>query len=197
MFSPPLAAQFIKTSCLNKGFTYILTYPSLAGFQHQKHGATKRITYLPSLSSHPRSEHSGRTLIQTSLVFQDISRQDISRHKFAQCLLSSETNFCFTYLLRFEDDIEYMIGSRPGWYWKITWRFVAPFLVFSILVASIVNMGIKPIVYSAWHPELVSKFSFYFLCSCLWECGLPVNTRNSSASKKGARACFANVTNLK
>lgn len=90
-----------------------------------------------------------------------------------------------------------MIGSRPGWYWKITWRFVAPFLVFSILVASIVNMGIKPIVYSAWHPELVSKFNFYFLCSCLWECDLPVNTRNSPASKKGARACFANITNLK
>lgn len=47
-----------------------------------------------------------------------------------------------------------MIGSRPGWYWKITWRFVAPFLVFGILVTSIVNMGIKPIAYSAWHPEL-------------------------------------------
>ncbi|KAJ7394069.1 hypothetical protein OS493_003743 [Desmophyllum pertusum] len=55
---------------------------------------------------------------------------------------------------KFEDDIEFMTGSRPGWYWRITWRFIAPVLVFGILIASIVNMGVKPIVYSAWHPEL-------------------------------------------
>jgi len=66
-------------------------------------------------------------------------------------------------IFRFEDDIEYMIGSRPGWYWKITWRYVAPILVFGILIASIVNMGVKPIVYSAWHPELVSTSTFKLL----------------------------------
>lgn len=65
---------------------------------------------------------------------------------------------------RFEDDIEYMLGRRPGWYWKITWRYLAPVLVFGILVASLVNMGIKPIVYSAWHPELVSVASFLLSC---------------------------------
>ena len=74
-----------------------------------------------------------------------------------------ELNFFF----RFEDDIEYMTGSRPGWYWKITWRYVAPILVFGILTASIVNMGVKPIVYSSWHPELVSTSRFKLLCAYL------------------------------
>ena len=57
-----------------------------------------------------------------------------------------------------------MLGRRPGWFWKITWRYLAPVLVFGILVASLVNMGIKPIVYSAWHPELVSVASFLLSC---------------------------------
>lgn len=63
---------------------------------------------------------------------------------------------------RFEDDIEYMLGSRPGLYWKITWRYVSPVLVFGILVASLINMGLKPIVYSAWHPEMASLFVCFF-----------------------------------
>lgn len=54
-----------------------------------------------------------------------------------------------------------MLGSRPGWYWKISWRYVSPILVFGILIASIINMGVNPIVYSAWNPELVSTSGFY------------------------------------
>ena len=55
-----------------------------------------------------------------------------------------------------------MLGSRPGLYWKITWRYVSPVLVFGILVASLINMGLKPIVYSAWHPEMASLFVCFF-----------------------------------
>ena len=58
-----------------------------------------------------------------------------------------------------------MLGSRPGLYWKITWRYVSPVLVFGILVASLINMGLKPIVYSAWHPEMASLFVCFFLLS--------------------------------
>lgn len=54
---------------------------------------------------------------------------------------------------RFEDDIEYMIRSRPGLYWQITWRFVSPLIVLVIFVASLVNMGINPMTYSAWIPN--------------------------------------------
>ena len=58
-----------------------------------------------------------------------------------------------------------MLGSRPGLYWKITWRYVSPVLVFGILVASLINMGLKPIVYSAWHPEMASLFVCFLLLS--------------------------------
>merc|ERR1712079_419789 len=55
---------------------------------------------------------------------------------------------------KFEDDIEYMISIRPGWYWTITWRYISPVLVSVIIVASLINMGLNPIQYKAW---VVSK----------------------------------------
>lgn len=51
---------------------------------------------------------------------------------------------------RFYDDIEYMLRVRPGWYWKLTWRFVSPLIVLVIFVCSLFNMGMKPVTYSAW-----------------------------------------------
>lgn len=51
---------------------------------------------------------------------------------------------------RFYDDIEYMLRVRPCWYWKVTWRFVSPVIVLVILVCSLLNMGMKPVTYSAW-----------------------------------------------
>ncbi|XP_067021529.1 sodium- and chloride-dependent transporter XTRP3-like isoform X1 [Acropora muricata] len=51
---------------------------------------------------------------------------------------------------RFYDDIEYMLRVRPCWYWKVTWRFVSPLIVLVIFVCSLLNMGMKPVTYSAW-----------------------------------------------
>lgn len=51
---------------------------------------------------------------------------------------------------RFYDDIEYMLRMRPGLYWKITWRYVSPAIVMVIFVCSLLNIGLKPITYSAW-----------------------------------------------
>lgn len=51
---------------------------------------------------------------------------------------------------RFYDDIEYMLRMRPGLYWKITWRYVSPAIVLVIFVCSLLNIGLKPITYSAW-----------------------------------------------
>jgi solute carrier family 6 amino acid transporter-like protein 5/7/9/14 len=34
------------------------------------------------------------------------------------------------------DDIEFMSGRRPGWYWKACWGFVIPVGLFVILVYS-------------------------------------------------------------
>lgn len=51
---------------------------------------------------------------------------------------------------RFEDDIQYMLGFRPHLYWKICWRYISPGLIIIIFIASIVNLAINPMQYSAW-----------------------------------------------
>ena len=35
----------------------------------------------------------------------------------------------FTDFERFAEDIEMMLGYKPGPYWKITWKFVTPFII--------------------------------------------------------------------
>ncbi|XP_066259568.1 sodium- and chloride-dependent transporter XTRP3 isoform X2 [Euwallacea similis] len=54
---------------------------------------------------------------------------------------------------RFTNDIFEMTGVRPGWYWQITWRFLAPGIMIVILVWSIVSMVIKHPEYSVWSAE--------------------------------------------
>lgn len=58
---------------------------------------------------------------------------------------------------RFTQDIEDMTGYRPGPYWQITWKYLAPVIMITILIASIVSMFIKKPMYSAWDASLVSK----------------------------------------
>lgn len=54
---------------------------------------------------------------------------------------------------RFEDDIQYMLGFRPHMYWRICWRYVSPALIVIITIASIINLAINPMTYSAWDME--------------------------------------------
>ncbi|XP_076629260.1 sodium- and chloride-dependent transporter XTRP3 isoform X2 [Colletes latitarsis] len=51
---------------------------------------------------------------------------------------------------KFTKDIEEMTGYRPGMYWQVTWRFLAPIIMVCILVSSIASMFIKKPEYSAW-----------------------------------------------
>ncbi|XP_075216196.1 sodium-dependent neutral amino acid transporter B(0)AT3 [Lycorma delicatula] len=51
---------------------------------------------------------------------------------------------------KFTQDIEDMTGYRPGSYWQITWRFLAPVIMSCILVSSIVFRILKPNTYMAW-----------------------------------------------
>ncbi|WAR13044.1 S6A17-like protein [Mya arenaria] len=55
---------------------------------------------------------------------------------------------------KFADDIEFMIGKQPSRYWKIVWKFIAPFLVAILLISTIVSYFIKPLVYEAYSSEL-------------------------------------------
>jgi solute carrier family 6 amino acid/orphan transporter-like 15/16/17/18/20 len=69
---------------------------------------------------------------------------------------------------RFTQDIEDMTGYRPGWYWQITWRFVAPALLFIVLMSSIVFEVQKNPEYTAW---IGSEVIFYLRkspCFRLW-----------------------------
>ncbi|XP_051160535.1 sodium- and chloride-dependent transporter XTRP3 isoform X1 [Leptopilina boulardi] len=51
---------------------------------------------------------------------------------------------------KFTKDIEEMTGYRPGWYWQITWRFLAPIIMVAILIASVVQMIMNKPKYPAW-----------------------------------------------
>ncbi|CAH1780225.1 unnamed protein product [Owenia fusiformis] len=71
----------------------------------------------------------------------------------------------------FTEDIKFMTGAKPGWYWVITWRFVSPILMFIVLVASIISKLVKPITYSAYDKETASLVDKYYpwwasLCIC-------------------------------
>ncbi|XP_006893243.1 PREDICTED: sodium-dependent neutral amino acid transporter B(0)AT3 [Elephantulus edwardii] len=56
-------------------------------------------------------------------------------------------------LQRFCDDIEWMIGRRPGLYWQVTWKVISPLLLLAVLVAYIVLLTQKPPSYKAWNPQ--------------------------------------------
>lgn len=56
---------------------------------------------------------------------------------------------------KFTQDIYDMTGHKPGLYWQITWRFLAPILMVVILVSSIISMAIKHPSYQAWKQEKV------------------------------------------
>ena len=59
---------------------------------------------------------------------------------------------------RFTEDIYQMTGTRPGWFWQICWRFVAPILLSTITVASVISQVKKNPVYSAWDAKTVSPY---------------------------------------
>lgn len=42
---------------------------------------------------------------------------------------------------RFSDDIEHMMGFKPGLYWRLCWKFVSPAFLLFVVIASIVNAG--------------------------------------------------------
>ncbi|XP_058795871.1 sodium- and chloride-dependent transporter XTRP3 isoform X2 [Phymastichus coffea] len=55
---------------------------------------------------------------------------------------------------KFTQDIADMTGYRPGLYWQVTWRFLAPIIMVAILITSVISMFIKKPSYSAWDASL-------------------------------------------
>lgn len=64
---------------------------------------------------------------------------------------------------KFTQDIFDMTGYKPGLYWQITWRFLAPVLMIVILVSSIVSMVLKHPTYQAWIASEVNYTYIYKL----------------------------------
>ncbi|CAH0551934.1 unnamed protein product [Brassicogethes aeneus] len=54
---------------------------------------------------------------------------------------------------RFTKDIHDMTGIKPGIYWQVTWRYLAPGIMVVILVSSIISMLINHPMYAAWSAE--------------------------------------------
>ncbi|XP_060524418.1 sodium- and chloride-dependent transporter XTRP3 isoform X2 [Cylas formicarius] len=54
---------------------------------------------------------------------------------------------------KFTKDIYEMTGVRPGPYWQITWRYLAPAIMVIILACSMTSMVIKRPTYAAWNAQ--------------------------------------------
>ncbi|XP_031347000.1 sodium-dependent neutral amino acid transporter B(0)AT3 isoform X2 [Photinus pyralis] len=55
---------------------------------------------------------------------------------------------------KFIKDIYEMTGYKPGLFWRVTWRYLAPAIMLAILGSSLVFMCIEHPQYHAWTPEL-------------------------------------------
>ena len=56
-----------------------------------------------------------------------------------------------------------MIGSPISRYWKVTWKFVAPFMIAGLLLATFISKIVNPITYTAYDRQLVCCFNSIFL----------------------------------
>ncbi|XP_035876189.1 inactive sodium-dependent neutral amino acid transporter B(0)AT3 isoform X2 [Phyllostomus discolor] len=54
---------------------------------------------------------------------------------------------------KFCDDIAWMTGRQPGFYWRATWKVVSPLLLLTILTAYMVVMVRTTMSYRAWDPQ--------------------------------------------
>ncbi|XP_024434375.1 inactive sodium-dependent neutral amino acid transporter B(0)AT3 isoform X1 [Desmodus rotundus] len=54
---------------------------------------------------------------------------------------------------KFCDDIAWMTGRRPGFYWRATWKVVSPLLLLTVLTAYMVVMAWTTMSYRAWDPQ--------------------------------------------
>ncbi|KAG7242140.1 hypothetical protein INR49_024186 [Caranx melampygus] len=55
--------------------------------------------------------------------------------------------------ITFNDDIKFMIGHKPNFFWQATWRVISPLIMLVILVFYFVTKVSEKIFYKAWDPE--------------------------------------------
>lgn len=53
------------------------------------------------------------------------------------------------------------MNDRPGWYWKICWKFVAPIFIIVVFLASVVDMIVNGIGYKRWDVLEVGSYGIW------------------------------------
>lgn len=64
--------------------------------------------------------------------------------------------FLLSFLHRFMQDLEDMLGFRPYSFYYYMWRYVSPAVLVLLIVATVIEMAISPAGYNAWVEAEVS-----------------------------------------
>uniref|UniRef100_A0A7P0T9P8 Solute carrier family 6 member 15 n=1 Tax=Homo sapiens TaxID=9606 RepID=A0A7P0T9P8_HUMAN len=65
---------------------------------------------------------------------------------------------CFVYGIdKFMEDLKDMLGFAPSRYYYYMWKYISPLMLLSLLIASVVNMGLSPPGYNAWIEDKASE----------------------------------------
>ncbi|XP_016372983.1 sodium-dependent neutral amino acid transporter B(0)AT1-like [Sinocyclocheilus rhinocerous] len=70
---------------------------------------------------------------------------------------------------RFNDDIKFMIGHKPNFFWQATWRLVSPLIVLLIFLFYFITTISKELTYIAWDPQSVRPHHSQLHLSLSWE----------------------------
>ncbi|XP_061886136.1 sodium-dependent neutral amino acid transporter B(0)AT1-like [Entelurus aequoreus] len=54
---------------------------------------------------------------------------------------------------RFNEDVRFMTGHKPGIFWQVTWRFISPLIVLVILVFYLVTQSQEKLTNLIWDPQ--------------------------------------------
>uniref|UniRef100_A0A8C0GSG1 Transporter n=1 Tax=Chelonoidis abingdonii TaxID=106734 RepID=A0A8C0GSG1_CHEAB len=56
---------------------------------------------------------------------------------------------------RFSDDVKWMTGRQPNFYWQVSWRIISPLLMLTVFIAFVTLQTQKQPSYAAWNPKYV------------------------------------------
>jgi hypothetical protein len=73
-----------------------------------------------------------------------------------------------------------MLNDKPGWYWKICWKYLAPIFIIVVFFASVIGMMVNGISYQRWD---VLKVESYCLESLVGVSKGLVQTSNFSCAE--------------
>lgn len=59
---------------------------------------------------------------------------------------------------RFNNDIHFMIGHKPNFFWQVSWRVISPLIMFFILVFYFITKVSDKLLYKTWNPTSVNMY---------------------------------------